>query len=77
MAEKTVNAPIRIARVGQSVTEVDMGDNALTVGEALTATGMADTKDLNIHVNGVPVDKKHRLEPGDAVVLVPKIRGGS
>ncbi len=69
--ERTVE--VKVVMMGKNVTTY-VGKEPLSLGELLTEMGTNDNTE--VRVNGVTVDKTHRLATGDMILVVPKIRGG-
>ncbi|MBW8057650.1 MAG: hypothetical protein V3R69_00205 [candidate division NC10 bacterium] len=69
--ERTVE--VKVVMMGKNVTTY-VGKEPLSLGELLTEMGT--NGNTEVRVNGVTVDKTHRLATGDMILVVPKIRGG-
>ncbi|MEE9182106.1 MAG: hypothetical protein V3U33_06050 [candidate division NC10 bacterium] len=69
--ERTVE--VKVVMMGKNVTTY-VGKDPLSLGELLTEMGT--NGNTEVRVNGVTVDKTHRLATGDMILVVPKIRGG-
>ena len=69
--ERTVE--VKVVMMGKNVTTY-VGKEPLSLGELLQEVGT--NGNTEVRVNGVAVDKSHRLASGDMVLIVPKIRGG-
>ncbi len=69
--ERTVE--VKVVMMGKNVTTY-VGKEPLSLDELLTEMGT--NGNTEVRVNGVTVDKTHRLATGDMILVVPKIRGG-
>lgn len=69
--ERTVE--VKVVMMGKNVITY-VGKEPLSLGELLTEMGT--NGNTEVRVNGVTVDKTHRLATGDMILVVPKIRGG-
>ncbi|MFQ5801773.1 MAG: MoaD/ThiS family protein [Candidatus Methylomirabilales bacterium] len=73
LLEKEQTVAVKVVMMGKNVTTF-VGKDPLSLGELLQEVGT--NGNTEVRVNGVAVDKSHRLEGGDMVLIVPKIRGG-
>jgi sulfur carrier protein ThiS len=73
LLERERTVAVKVVTMGKSVTTYH-GKDPLSLGELLTEMGT--NGNTEVRVNGVTVDKTHRLASGDMVLIVPKIRGG-
>jgi molybdopterin converting factor small subunit len=64
---------VKVVTMGKGVTNF-MREEPLALGTLLQELGVSEQMD--VRVNGVSVDKHHRLADGDQVLIVPRIRGG-
>ncbi|MFQ5532413.1 MAG: MoaD/ThiS family protein [Candidatus Methylomirabilales bacterium] len=73
LLERERTVAVKVVMMGKNVTTY-VGKDPLSLGELLTQMGT--NGNTEVRVNGVTVDKNHRLTSGDTVLVVPKIRGG-
>jgi len=73
LLEKEQTVSVKVVMMGKNVTTF-VGQDPLSLGKLLQEVGTNGTTE--VRVNGVAVDKDHRLASGDMVLIVPKIRGG-
>ncbi|MFQ5989568.1 MAG: MoaD/ThiS family protein [Candidatus Methylomirabilales bacterium] len=73
LLEKEQTVSVKVVMMGKNVTTF-VGKEPLSLGELLQQVGT--NGNTEVRVNGVAVDKSHRLASGDTVLIVPKIRGG-
>ncbi|MEE8241923.1 MAG: MoaD/ThiS family protein [candidate division NC10 bacterium] len=73
LLEKEQTVAVKVVMMGKNVTTF-VGKSPLSLGELLQEVGT--NGNTEVRVNGVAVDKSHRLASGDMVLIVPKIRGG-
>ncbi len=73
LLEKEQTVAVKVVMMGKNVTTF-VGKDPLSLGELLQDVGT--NGNTEVRVNGVAVDKSHRLASGDMVLIVPKIRGG-
>ena len=73
LLERERTVAVKVVMMGKNVTTY-VGKDPLSLGELLTQ--MATNGNTEVRVNGVTVDKNHRLTSGDTILVVPKIRGG-
>jgi sulfur carrier protein ThiS len=71
--EKRQAITVKIITMGAGVTNF-VREEPLSLGSLLIQLGLGEQVD--VRVNGVSVEKNHRLADGDQVLVVPKIRGG-
>lgn len=64
---------VKVVMMGKNVTTY-VGKEPFSLGDLLTE--MRTNGNTEVRVNGVTVDKNHRLASGDTILIVPKIRGG-
>ena len=62
-------------QLGQREMEIELADGA-TVRSLIENLGIADTVDLWVLLNDVPVERDRRLSAGDTVSLFQPIAGG-
>ncbi len=73
LLEKVQTVAVKVVMMGKNVTTYH-GKDPLSLSDLLTEMGT--NGNTEVRVNGVTVDKSHRLRSGDMVLVVPKIRGG-
>ncbi len=73
LLEKEQTVSVKVVMMGKNVTTF-VGQDPLSLGKLLQEVGT--NGNTEVRVNGVAVDKDHRLASGDMVLIVPKIRGG-
>jgi sulfur carrier protein ThiS len=73
LLERERTVAVKVVMMGKNVTTYH-GKDPLSLDELLTEMGT--NGNTEVRVNGVTVDKNHRLTSGDMVLVVPKIRGG-
>lgn len=73
LVEKELTVAVKVVMMGKNVSTF-VGKDPLSLGELLQEVGT--NGNTEVRVNGVAVDKGHRLASGDMVLIVPKIRGG-
>ncbi|MBW8005258.1 MAG: hypothetical protein FVQ06_05665 [candidate division NC10 bacterium] len=73
LLERERAVAVKVVMMGKNVTTFH-GKEPLSLGDVLAEMGT--TGNTEVRVNGVTVDKTHRLTSGDMVLVVPKIRGG-
>ncbi len=73
LLEKERTVAVKVVMMGKSITTY-VGKDPLSLDELLTEMGTNGKTE--VRVNGLTVDKTHRLASGDMVLIVPKIRGG-
>jgi|GEM_PF-999538 len=71
--DKKSTITVKVVTMGKGVSNF-MREEPLTLGTLLQEMGV--NGQMDVRVNGAPVDKHHRLADGDQVLIVPKIRGG-
>jgi len=65
---------VKVARLGTAVQEIALTEGA-TVNDALAAAGL-DVENEEIRINQRNSSSSDRLNDGDIVTLVPKVKGG-
>ncbi len=65
---------VKVVTMGKGVTNF-MREEPLSLATLLHELGV--NGQMDVRVNGVAVERSHRLADGDQVLIVPKIRGGS
>lgn len=73
LLERGQTVAVKVVMMGKNVTTFH-GKDPLSLDELLTEMGT--NGNTEVRVNGLTVDKSHRLRSGDMVLVVPKIRGG-
>jgi sulfur carrier protein ThiS len=73
LLEKERTVAVKVVMMGKTVTTY-VGRDPLSLGDLLAEIGTNGSTE--VRVNGLTVDKTHRLASGDMVLVVPKIRGG-
>lgn len=73
LLEKEQTIAVKVVMMGKNVTTF-VGQDPLSLGKLLQEIGT--NGNTEVRVNGVAVEKDHRLASGDMVLIVPKIRGG-
>jgi sulfur carrier protein ThiS len=73
LLDKERTVAVKVVMMGKTVTTY-LGKDPLSLGELLAEVGT--NGNTEVRVNGLTVDKSHRLTSGDMVLIVPKIRGG-
>ncbi|MFQ5847781.1 MAG: hypothetical protein ACE5IQ_08975 [Candidatus Methylomirabilales bacterium] len=73
LLERERTVAVKVVVMGKNVTTY-VGPEPLSLDALLTEMGT--NGNTEVRVNGVTVEKTHRLAPGDMVLIVPKIRGG-
>ena len=73
LLEKEQTISVKVVMMGKNITTF-VGKEPLSLDEVLQQVGT--NGNTEVRVNGVAVDKSHRLASGDMVLIVPKIRGG-
>lgn len=73
LLEKEQTVAVKVVMMGKNVSTF-VGKDPFSLGELLQEVGT--NGNTEVRVNGVAVDKSHRLASGDMVLIVPKIRGG-
>ncbi len=64
---------VKIVAMGRGVTNY-VAIEPVTLAHLLGELGVG--AEMDVRVNGVPVERAYRLADGDQVLVVPKIRGG-
>lgn len=73
LLERGQTVAVKVVMMGKNVTTFH-GKDPLSLDELLAEMGT--NGNTEVRVNGLTVDKSHRLRSGDMVLVVPKIRGG-
>ncbi|MDZ4340390.1 MAG: hypothetical protein U1B94_09275 [candidate division NC10 bacterium] len=73
LLEKERTVAVKVVMMGKTITTY-FGKDPLSLGDLLAEIGT--NGNTEVRVNGLTVEKTHRLAPGDMVLIVPKIRGG-
>lgn len=65
---------VKVVQLGKGVFQHDLEENS-SVETCLNAVGITGSG-MDLHVNGRRIEPGHKLQNGDLVTIIPRIKGG-
>lgn len=65
---------VKIVQLGKGVFQYDL-EESTSVEACLNAVGITGGR-MDLHVNGRPVQPGQKLQNGDLITIIPRIKGG-